>query len=396
MTKSSYTRIIVGGDLCPINRNEQYFRDADMENILHDLQAVLNSADYRIFNLECPLIERPTPLSKSGPVLGADSAVVNGLRKFADAVTLGNNHIMDHGAEGLLSTLKICKENNIEAVGVGKNLHEAGTVKICKVNDKRIAFWGIAEHEFSIATDDTSGAYGLDCIDNYYRLTELKGQYDYLIILLHSGNEQALYPSPRLKKTARFLADLGGDAIICQHSHCVGCYEEYNDTHILYGQGNLIFDYHNETPYWNDGILVQLDIDENNKADISFIVTKQNVNENFSGACLADKRYSSMILADIVERSKVLKDDKLLLWHWYDFCRKRRAKYFSSIFFPFSRILRILAEKFMLAPLSLNRRAVNLLTNLLRCELHREVVLTLLEYERKDEKEKCDNNGELR
>ena len=34
---------------------------------------------------------------------------------------------------------------------------------------------------------------------------------------------------------------LGADVVLCQHSHCIGCYEQYEGAHILYGQGNFHF-----------------------------------------------------------------------------------------------------------------------------------------------------------
>ena len=37
------------------------------------------------------------------------------------------------------------------------------------------------------------------------------------------------------------MAENGADVVICQHSHCIGCYEEYQGCYILYGQGNFHF-----------------------------------------------------------------------------------------------------------------------------------------------------------
>ena len=46
----------------------------------------------------------------------------------------------------------------------------------------------------------------------------------------------------------------GADAVICQHSHSMGCAEYYKDSYI-YGQGNFIFDA-NDNEYWNNGLIV--------------------------------------------------------------------------------------------------------------------------------------------
>ena len=85
---------------------------------------------------------------------------------------------------------------------------------------------------------------------------------------MHGGNEGYPYPSPRLMDTCRFLVEQGANAVICQHSHCVGCYEEYRGGHIVYGQGNLIFDASIPPPGWNEGVLVRLHISENGNSQM--------------------------------------------------------------------------------------------------------------------------------
>lgn len=60
-------------------------------------------------------------------------------------------------------------------------------------------------------------------------------------MLYHGGKEYYRYSSPNLQKTCRKMTEKGADLVLCQHSHCIGSYEEYNDSTILYGQGNFIF-----------------------------------------------------------------------------------------------------------------------------------------------------------
>lgn len=37
------------------------------------------------------------------------------------------------------------------------------------------------------------------------------------------------------------MVEKGADLVIYQHSHCVGSYEKYKDSTIVYGQGNFMF-----------------------------------------------------------------------------------------------------------------------------------------------------------
>ena len=91
-------KIIIGGDVCPINRNESYFKKGDAKSIFNDLLPELKSADFSIVNLECPPIDKYTPIIKNGPILWVSSKCINGIKNSGiKLVNLANNHILDHG-----------------------------------------------------------------------------------------------------------------------------------------------------------------------------------------------------------------------------------------------------------------------------------------------------------
>ena len=77
--------------------------------------------------------------------------------------------------------------------------------------------------------------------DTFGDITEAKKKADRVIVCYHGGKEYCRYPSPRLRDVCRNMARCGADVILCQHSHCIGCYEEFEGSHILYGQGNFHF-----------------------------------------------------------------------------------------------------------------------------------------------------------
>ena len=91
-------------------------------------------------------------------------------------------------------------------------------------------------------------------------IQELKSKCDYVIVLYHGGNEHYRYPSPHLQKVCRKIAEKGADLVICQHSHCIGCYEKYRGSIIVFGQGNFIFDRY-ENDYWQTSLLIKVSVD---------------------------------------------------------------------------------------------------------------------------------------
>ena len=53
------------------------------------------------------------------------------------------------------------------------------------------------------------------------------------------------------------MIEKGADIVVCQHSHCIGCMEQWNDRNIIYGHGNFIFDrYVNRL--WDNSFLLQI------------------------------------------------------------------------------------------------------------------------------------------
>src|SRR4051794_41095304 len=118
--------ILIGADLCPIGGNLSSFKAGDAKALFNDLLEEFETADLFIANLECPLIEQPAPILKTGPVFGEASACINGIKQAGiDVLGLANNHIMDHGATGLQNTMEVCRKAGIATVGAAENLASA-------------------------------------------------------------------------------------------------------------------------------------------------------------------------------------------------------------------------------------------------------------------------------
>ena len=72
-------KILIGADLVPTKRNISLFESGNAEELLgKELAECLNSADYRIFNLEVPLTDREQPIPKCGPNLIAPTKCIAG------------------------------------------------------------------------------------------------------------------------------------------------------------------------------------------------------------------------------------------------------------------------------------------------------------------------------
>ena len=114
--------IAIGGDVYPKGNIEPHFINGNAAEIFNDILPVFQNADYTVVNLECPLADNETPILKDGAALRAVTKTVNGLKQSGiDAVNLSNNHIYDHGVEGIKSTLSTLSNHQIANFGAGKN-----------------------------------------------------------------------------------------------------------------------------------------------------------------------------------------------------------------------------------------------------------------------------------
>ncbi len=375
-----FVNVVIGGDFCPINRSIPILQKGDVESLFGDFLPHFRGNDLSIVNLECPLIKEPSPIIKTGQILGVDSSCIRGLANLGlGLANLSNNHILDHGEAGLENTLKLLQENNIATVGAGNNLATARRPFVREIGSFRLGVMGVAAHEFSIATTNSWGANPLDLRLVIPDLIRLREEVDYLIILIHAGIEGYPYPSPGLRATCRLLVDLGARCIVCQHSHRAGCFESYNNGLIVYGQGNLLFDI--MPPLEKDfyrGFLVQLCICEDTKSH-SFDIIPFVQSEKLPGLHRMERNEEEKFVEALHQRSAQLGIDGFIERQWVKFCKKMESTYLSKIFFH-NRVLRRVSRTLGLHRLFLNHEQKLLLLNLIRCEDHREVMETILNF----------------
>ena len=371
--------VIIAADVCPIEGNRPYFMAGDADSLLHDLRPEFQSADLAIANLECPLVDQPAPILKTGPTFSAPSGCINGIRQAGiDVLCLANNHIMDHGASGLRNTMEVCARAGITTVGAGENLQAARQIIVKSVAKLRIGVLAVAEHEFSIATKNSWGANPLDLIDCVRNVNSRRGHFDYLIVLLH-GSDEFLVPTPRIQDTCRFMVELGANAVIVQHPHCLGGCEEYQHGHIVYGQGALIMDeaiYRNQESF-HAGFLVKLLIADDGSSTLQIVPFVQS--SPVPGARRMDAERESEFRQALAQKSKAVADSGFVQKEWLSFCDRNKHDYLSSLL-GHNRLLARLNRGGMVEKLLHGRMPLLRAKNIVSCETHREAIQTIFNH----------------
>jgi poly-gamma-glutamate capsule biosynthesis protein CapA/YwtB (metallophosphatase superfamily) len=370
--------VLIGADLCPIEGNRPYFLQGDAKGLFNDLLPEFAEADLTIANLECPLIERSTPILKTGPVFGEEPACINGIRQAGiDVLCLANNHILDHGAAGLEHTMAVCGQAGIATVGAGENLVAARRILVRELPGIRIGILAMAEHEFSIATRTSWGANPFDLIDYVRNVETNSGRFDYLIVLVHGGDEFHV-PSPRLKDACHFLIERGANAIVVQHPHVLGGYENYQGGHIVYGQGALVMDeaIYRRQKSFHEGFLVKLLIDGRDSARMDIVPFVQS--DPVPGARRMEKDAERQFRRLLEEKANAVKDDAFVKDQWLRFCEQRKHAYVSSLL-AHNRVLCKLNARGLLEKCFYGRRHLLRARNIVCCETHREAIETIFD-----------------
>lgn len=370
--------IVIGADLVPTKSNVELFEKGDIDTLIgSELKDIILNADYRIFNLEIPLTDESNPIKKCGPNLIASTKCISAYKAMnIDLLTLANNHILDQGKKGLESSIETLKSAGISYVGVGDSIKDASKPKIICCNGKKIGIYACVEHEFTVATEIDSGANPIDLLETPDHIVELKKQCDYVIVLYHGGKEQYRYPSPNLHKTCRKLVEKGADLVICQHSHCIGCKEEYLQGTIVYGQGNFLFD-DEENEYWQTSLLIMLSSD----FEVKYIPLKKTGNS----VRLAKGAEAENILEQFNIRSEEILDSDKVYQHYSELAVQYKNHYLFSVMKIKRGLLYRIINKLTKGSLDKNiiNKAFNSmyryeLENYVECEAHRELLLNIL------------------
>lgn len=281
---------------------------------------LFKTADEVTVNLECAVTESGHEIKKFGPNLKAPFGTGAVLKDAGVTfVSLSNNHIFDFGKEGVKDTIKELDKNGIKYTGYGKNEADSRKDYIIEKDGLKIAVIDVCEHEYSYALENREGARPYDPYDTSDDIVAAKKKADYVIVIYHGGKEMCRYPSPRLLKLCRSMIKHGADVVLCQHSHCVGCYENFEGGHILYGQGNFYFidnkAYGTEKEdIWCNGLAVVLDVD---KSGIKFTLVPVVMKGDM--LYLAEGKEKDKILNGLNERSKTLADGSYIKG-WRAFC----------------------------------------------------------------------------
>lgn len=313
------------GDLSPTEDIDPIFKTKNVDALFGESVSIFEGNDINFVNLECAITDSENGIKKFGPCLKACRETLETLKEIGvNYCGLSNNHIFDFGREGALDTIRALDELGIGYTGFGESYEDSRRDLVVEKDGEKVAVIAVCEHEYSYALEDRMGARPYDEYDTMSDIRKAKKDADRVIVIYHGGKEHCRYPSPRLRKLCRAMVENGADVVLCQHSHCIGCYEQYEGGHILYGQGNYHFVYvtRETKPTWNGALAVKYDT-KTNEIEFTPLVNTS------TGIDFARGEEKERMMREFAERNQSLKDGSWIEG-WREFCRETARMYYNA------------------------------------------------------------------
>lgn len=308
------------GDFSPTDVTNPLFREKKIDTLFTDAVSLFKGNDVNLVNFECAITDSETIIDKFGPGLRCCEEVAEVLKEVGVGYcALSNNHVFDFGKEGFYNTIRVLENNGMKLTGYGENEADSRKDLVVEKDGEKVAFINVCEHEYSYALENRCGCRAFDPFDTMEDIRKAKENADRVIVLYHGGKEQCEYPSPRLMKLCRAMVKNGADVVLCQHSHCIGAYEQFEGGHILYGQGNYHFVKQSKHENWYTALAVKYDTRSH---EIEFIPL-QMLDE---GIGLAKGETAEKIMDGFGKRSASLQDGTWIEG-WRAFCEGVRENY---------------------------------------------------------------------
>ncbi len=213
--------------------NESYF--------FANVYDIFSADDMTLVNLEGPLTLAEEAREGQVYSIKGDPEYVNILTAGSvEAVSMGNNHMMDYMQQG--------RDDTVQAV------ENAGIVYACEKITGIYEVKGIRIGMISV--NEVSQGYLVEkTIQN--AITELQGQdTDLILVSCHWGVEREYSPEDYQKILGEKCIDWGADLVIGHHPHVLQGIDEYKGKYIIYSLGNFCFGA-NRNPADKDSMIFQ-------------------------------------------------------------------------------------------------------------------------------------------
>ena len=273
----TFNMAVTGDIMC----HNTMFKDAynssskkyDFSYFFDDIKSYLEDADITIGNLETTFAG--PKIGYSGyPTFNTPESLATNLKNVGfDVVSTANNHCIDKGYSGLVSTIKYLDDAGIAHTGTFTSKEEQQKILVKNVNGVSIAFLSFTYGTNGIPIPKGK-EYSVNLIDKDLikeQLNLAKEQNpDIICVSMHWGLEYHTKQNNEQKDLADFLFKNGADIILGNHPHVLEPMEKRTiklddgttkEGFVVYSLGNFMAD--QSYQYTRDSAILNLQITKN-------------------------------------------------------------------------------------------------------------------------------------
>ena len=222
---------------------DQYFSLPIRGSLLdQSIVGFLTDSDYCVGNLEGPFIslegtEAPRFQHHS------DCSAARFIRDCGINIwNLANNHALDFGREGILSSIGLADRLGCRTIGVRIGEKQAADAIIIPGGGGVGLFSATYSEKKMQQTADCSYLDWSDLDGIKEIVTKIKKECRWCVMIVHGGEEFSDLPMPETRNRYLSYLDTGVDVVVGHHPHVVQNYETVGDKTIFYSLGSFIFD----------------------------------------------------------------------------------------------------------------------------------------------------------
>ena len=203
-----------------------YYDSYGEEYFFQNFREIFQADDLTLINLECVLTNETNRVEKTFNIKGKPEYTGIMTSSSIEAVSLGNNHSADYGAQSLVDTKAALDAAGIKyAINDTISYYTTEEGIVVAMVSASITSWGNSRDQYlldGVAEAKNKGA-------------------DIVVACCHWGIEREHYPNSYQTNLGHALIDKGADLVIGNHPHVLQGIEEYNGKIIVYSLGNFSF-----------------------------------------------------------------------------------------------------------------------------------------------------------
>ena len=215
----------------------------DFHYLVENYKDIISKYDLAFYNQESLLGGTELGLS-SYPRFNSPKEVGDAFLDLGfNLVSLANNHTLDKGERGILSSIDYWKSQ--------KGIMTAGSYSSFEDRDKDVIMEknGItyALLSYTTTTNGLPVPSGKEYLVNVYSdekakkdIERLRGKVDLLMVAMHWGEEYTHTPTIEQERIAKYLASLNVDIVIGHHPHVIQPVDFIGKTMVIYSLGNFV------------------------------------------------------------------------------------------------------------------------------------------------------------